>query len=460
MAKARNHEIADKFIKTQPYLDDLVYCLAYDSFYEWKEGWYKLMTSHELKRTVQKFLIKHFSELNINMALISDVTSQIKLMCIRQEEEEHTNFLAFNDGLLNLNTFEMEDIDRNIFATFHFDCLSTDLKMDTPNFEHFLKTSLIQINKPEIPDEELISFVQEMFGVFLLDNMDAASAFFLVGNGSNGKSVLTYTLQALFGREFCSAMSIQTLTTRPFAVEHLIGKKINISNEEESKYMQADKFKALITGDMVEAERKFGANFEFIPRTKYIFSSNNMPTFGGIDYGLKRRIKIIPFYRKFKPGEGDPKLRDKIKAEIPGIIRWAIEGAKRLMENNYVFTTSTAIRRSLDEFEAESSSSLRFARDHYTVSKEGFVSNDYLYGCYKDWCYACGKKALNKFGFLKDLQDNIDGLERKWGRVDGKSCRGMNLAEIIILDEEAEFAKDFMGGGKPVDTLDQAMMQF
>jgi putative DNA primase/helicase len=379
------------------------------------------------------------------------------LACLRKEKDDNTGYVAFKDVLLNLNTFETEPFDILKFVTFHFDCNYADTEMEIPTFTEYLKTSLVDKKNVLATDYELISLVQEMFGVFLLDNMDTSAAFFLVGTGSNGKSIMTMILENMFGIEYCSAYSIQSLTTKQFTMPGIIGKKINISNEEESKYMQADKFKALVTGDLVEAEHKFGKSFAFKPKTKFIFGTNAMLTFDGINYGLKRRLKFIPFNRKFKPGEGIPfnKFKAMLLVEMPGIIGWAIEGAKRIMDNNYVFTVSKASVRSSQDFEDEVSSALRFFRECYEIDNTGFVPNDQIYDHYKEWCTKNGKKPANKFGFLKDIGDNVDDIEKKYGRIAGKSQRGINATQLTVKhdDEDIEEYEEVISTPAPIQAV-------
>src|SRR5690606_28111989 len=66
--------------------------------------------------------------------------------------------------------------------------------------------------------------------------------------------------------------------------------------------------------------------FEFLPEFKVFFTTNHKPIIGGVDDGIWRRVKIIPFTLNLLPHQRDKKLEEKLSFEMPGILNWAIEG--------------------------------------------------------------------------------------------------------------------------------------
>ncbi|NKQ39518.1 MAG: hypothetical protein HF967_08670 [Methanosarcinales archaeon] len=437
MPAIHNQDIAEEFVTSNDYKKNLMYHIEYDLFYLWQGTWYKPIVNHKMQKLVWNFIRAKFPGKNVTKQLVGDIVAQIKWACLKTIDKEDTHYLSLKDKILNLINFQPEEISKDKMSTFYLPFHYDELSTETPHFNKFLETSIVKLDKKTqefVPDKGLINLVQEMFGFFLLGNMKGASAFFLVGGGANGKSVMADILKEMFTKEFCSAMSIQTLTTNLFSTPHLIGKKINISAEEESKFMQADKFKALVTGDMVSAERKFGEQFEFEPTTKYLFASNKLPTFAGMDYGLKRRIKIIPFLRTFKGDKVDHNLIDKIKKERAGIIAWAIKGAERFVKHNYTFSKAKASTEAMIEFESEISGAVRFVRENYEVDDDVFISNDDLYSQYREWCSINGKKPMSSHNFARDITQNIQGVKSKTGRVNDTTKRGKNIRLVTDFD--------------------------
>lgn len=452
MARVKNHEISEAFLNSAEFKKDLIYHKGYEMFYMYKDGWYRQYDEEELRIFVRRYLMDHHSDLNITISLIKDILGQVQLGILRRVEKDDHAYICLKDGLLSLENFDKHEHTRKKIVTHYLPYTFEELGGECPNWYNFLKTTFVDKTDKEKPDYEMIKLVRQMMGFFLLGNMYGGKAFFLTGNGANGKSVLTSVLENIFGDEFCSTMSIQTLTTDKFATAHLVGKRINISNEEESKYIKSDKFKALITGNKVDGEHKFGKKFEFKPHTKFIFATNRIPTFEGLDYGLRRRIVIIPFFNKFTGENRDIMLEEKLKAELPAIINWAIGGAKELKESEYDFISPRYSEEMLKDFENEVSSALRFAREEYVVEDGAFISVKDLYSHYKIWCDECGKKPMSQPNFLRDIGNNIDDIEslREYD-LNQKRVRGRNLRRITEEDLEDELISkpimpDFLDG--------------
>ena len=67
-------------------------------------------------------------------------------------------------------------------------------------------------------------------------------------------------------------------------------------------------------------------NFQFQPTWKIFLSSNHKPNIKGQDLGVWRRIKLVPWLACFETKAKDAKLLDKLRAEMPGILAWAVRG--------------------------------------------------------------------------------------------------------------------------------------
>lgn len=421
--KPHNQEVAEGFLADDRYKKNLLYCRSWDTFFLYANGWYGQVDSRSMDYLIWEFSKNKYEALNLTAALVRDIVTQIKWMAPRQMEEITTPYIALNDVLVNMDTFEFEPFDRDRVAIHHIDCDSDKLNMPIPKFTAFLQTTLVTDDIKT--DQELLTLVQEMFGYYLLNNLHAQVVFFLVGQGANGKSVMLHILEQMIGTHFVSAMSIQTLTLNQFATSGLIGKKVNICNEEESKYLRSDKFKALISGDLIQAERKYEGQFTFRPRTKYIFASNQMPTFDGINHGIRRRMMIVPFKRIFKPEEQRKTLVAELTTEVPGILQWALIGAKRLVKQNYQFSKSLAAAQSAEEFENYTSSAIMFFREGYVHDIDGFMDNEDIYKEYQDWCSRTGKRPLSMTHFNRDLRDNLGVKQKtKWSTAKNKTVRG------------------------------------
>lgn len=419
-------ELTTLFLEDRVKKQSLFYIQNLNSFFSLQDKKYLLaLDPFTLKKEIYSWFHLTSLEKSFNTMKINEVYNQLQYLCPTIDLEDD-KYIVFKDFLLNTETFEHSGFDENKLSTFYLPYSKEEiLKTECPNFMNFISSSIVEKQDTSQPDFDTINFVQEMMGYLLLPSIKACASFFLVGEGQNGKSTFAKIIRGIIGKKFTSALSLETLTTNRFALPSIIGKRVNICNEEESKFVSHSMFKALVGGDPITGEHKHGNHFDFEPRTKFMFCSNDQPTFSGLSHGLRRRIYIIPFFRIFTNEEQDGSLFEKIQSEFPGVIRWMLSGAKRLVENKYVFSKiSTAMGDSMIEFENETSSALCFVREFYEVSETQFISNKDLYAHYTAWCRENGRNPMGSYNFGKDLMKNFKGIDKDCKK---NNIRGKNL---------------------------------
>ena len=87
--------------------------------------------------------------------------------------------------------------------------------------------------------------------------------------------------------------------------------------------------KAMVSGERTTAEHKLKPPFDFYPICTCWFGTNHMPHTRDFSEGMFRRAIILPFNRTFTAAEQDKKLKDKLRAELPGILNLGLEGHGR-----------------------------------------------------------------------------------------------------------------------------------
>lgn len=408
-----NQSLALQFCEDPKIISKFGYVEKIDMFVEYDEtfSYFRIVGKKEMSRKIHLY-VAHQVKKNITMALVDDVIKQIKNFLMLRFEDVISPYLGLKDfKILDTTDFSVIPASSNIPCFHHIPLASSELEsgnnIETPLFSTFLQEVLI--DKKGNPDPQLHLLLQEIFGYILLPTLEAHASFFFVGKGGNGKSVVLDALRAMMGGDtFCDSKSIENLTTNQFAVADLLGKRLNICAEEESKFIKSDKFKALVAGDAVSVRRLYEQGFTWIPTVKYVYSTNQIPSFAGFNTGLLRRILIVPFHYEVTAEKKDTTLsRRIIQSELGGITQWAIEGARRLIKNGYRFATSEAVEKTKKEFEEQLSSAIQFYNDKFTTdanrgSPEEVVK-EHLYEEYVAWCMAKGKKSLNYFNFFTDL---------------------------------------------------------
>ncbi|MFC0212443.1 phage/plasmid primase, P4 family [Paenibacillus chartarius] len=213
-------------------------------------------------------------------------------------------------------------------------------------------------------DKERIMLIQEILGYLFLPDIKIQKAFFFVGLGSNGKSILAEVIRNLVGPENVSNISLSAMSGR-FGMQDLPGKLVCMSAENEfSKKFNTEKFKMLTSGDSVYVEPKYHAGYNTVLSAKVVILLNRLMETEDLSYGFFRRLQIIPFNKTFKelkagqtPEEGvsyaDKNLIGKLLNEMPGILRFAMEGLTRLINNQFNLTESKVCEQALQDYKAK-----------------------------------------------------------------------------------------------------------
>ena len=234
-------------------------------------------------------------------------------------------------------------------------------------------------------DQELIQLLQEIVGYVISNETKANKAFFLYGPGGSGKSVMADVIQALITKPLVSNVSLKNLETR-FGMQPLLNKKLNIASENESDFVLCNEnFKAITSGDTVNVDLKGRAAINIRLKTKLIFVTNNLPTFSDASYALIRRLVVVPFNRQFSIQEQNKHLIEELTEELSGIFSWGLEGLKRLVQNDYVFTQSKKSEELLNTYQENINPVELFCTQCIVTSSRGEISRKELLEVYKAW---------------------------------------------------------------------------
>jgi putative DNA primase/helicase len=264
-----------------------------------------------------------------------------------------------------------------------------------------------------LPESE-IPLIQEIFGYLLIPVNKAQKSFVFVGAANAGKStLLSIAQEILLGADNVSNIPWQALGDR-FNKAELFGKLANIFADLPSKAIDdGGMFKALTGEDGISAERKNKDPFNFRPYARLLFSCNDIPNnYADRSDGFYRRLLIIRFDKSVPQEKRDPNLRERIAGERDGILTWALEGLRRLMNNNYIFTETERTKNELLRYKVESNSALMFLEEHCEIG-EGFECvREVLFQKYNDYCKANGLKTMSQTTFNKEVEGSNAGIKR------------------------------------------------
>jgi len=405
--------------------DQMVY------IYDEQKNYHQGLTHLTADKYINNYLIDGMQWFkNVDETLCNAIHRQIKH---RAPSIEYTTepYISLSDGLINLETLQLEPHNKQIFCPFHLDISYEEMvNQPTPRFDQFVDEIMVTEEDTAITDPDLKELYLQTMGYFLSPvKRPHAFIFFIGEQGRNGKGVSASILENIFSPVYRSSMSLQELTTNPHAAASLIGKRINIAGEDESQYISNDILKKLASDDSLEANPKFVQSFTFKPRAKYLLMSNGTPKFSHIDNAMKRRIVIVPFNREFKDNEVDWSLTDKLTAELPGIIYKIAQAYTRLIKNNYTFHRSEQSLKAMSVMEEEVSATINWFRTHFSPAEEfdgQFYSTEDLYEMFKLWCIDSGRKTVSKMRWVREVGKEFSlNSHRKY--IEGRQERGYYL---------------------------------
>lgn len=191
-------------------------------------------------------------------------------------------------------------------------------------------------------DTEMVNFMQKLSGYSIFGGNPEQLFVILEGHGSNGKSVFVKTLEYVMG-DYAATASSDTLMRPAFNrsssgaapdLIRLFRKRLVICNEwPENSYINEPLIKVLAGGADELAVRSLYSNtyLSYVPEFLIMLATNHRPNIAGMDYGIWRRLLIIPFEVNFSDpqhiSKRDVNLEDYFKEnEGPGILNWLIEG--------------------------------------------------------------------------------------------------------------------------------------
>lgn len=180
-------------------------------------------------------------------------------------------------------------------------------------------------------DRDMIAFLQRFFGYALTGSIEEQRFAFFYGTGANGKSTVVGTMTDLLA-DYCAVVPSELLMEtqgerHPTYQAGLRGARLAAAQEiDEGRRWALARIKSWSGGEAITAGMMRRDPFTYSPQFKLLVSGNHRPALRAIDEAIRRRILLVPFTVTVPPGDRDPKLRERLRAEWPHILNWAIEG--------------------------------------------------------------------------------------------------------------------------------------
>ena len=137
----------------------------------------------------------------------------------------------------------------------------------------------------------------------------------------------------------------------------------------------------------------------------------------------RRRLAIVE-YKKPKPKEIITSLADIIlKDEGSGVLNWALQGLKKLIEDKWQFKLTPIQKKSVDRMLLESDSPREFVRECIVKDCNNTITQDDCYGAYVKYCQKLDWTPLQRSAANHKIEQQI---MRQFGVNQRNDIRGSN----------------------------------
>ena len=360
--------------------------------------------------------------------------------------------LGVGNGVLDLENGTLIPSHKDLYIS-RFSDVSFDATATCPRWLQF-------IQEITCGDKAYGEFLQRIVGYILTGRTDEQVFFFLHGHGCNGKSSFMNVIQRLMGNYYNQINSDVLLQSKGNSsgpnpsLAKLPGSRLVVANElPEGSRMDENLVKSITGDDVIVARQLYAkAEHEFRPKLKLFIVGNHKPVIRDSSPGMWRRMVLLPFNASFTKEQLDPRLMDKLYAELPGILNWALAGVGNWLNQGIKSSMPANIRTSINEYRHESDQMAMFIEE-CTCSGE-YVYIDELYDAFSNWAQRGGDWQMKRTIMTKRLEEKGYAKIRKHNKASFAGLRlktpyenlpddEANGSDVFISDKDHEAATKY-----------------
>ncbi|EON73954.1 phage/plasmid primase, P4 family [Lysinibacillus sphaericus] len=280
-----------------------------------------------------KGVIRHYDE-TLKNNQINEVLRYIEETC-SIVKEVNSDYIVVGNGLINFKEKTLEP-----FTPKYFVLQKVATNYNPAAYNEFIENTLTKVTENHLPS---IENIKEMFACILYPGILVPKLWYLYGkSASNGKSSLINMIYQTFDSEGgnISAISPHKLSTNNFSSAAIYGKLSNIVDDNPDFQIEdSGDLKTIITGGLVQIERKGKDSTTVRITTTMIVASNHLPRFAEQGNAINRRLWILPFNHNFSKDAdclSDIETQREISSQSAReyVLKLAIDTLFKLLNNN------------------------------------------------------------------------------------------------------------------------------
>ncbi len=245
------------------------------------------------------------------------------------------------------------------------------------------------------------------------------------GPRRSGKGTIGRVLRATIGSHNVAGPTLAGLGTN-FGLWPLIGKPVGIISDARISgrtdgAIVTERLLSISGEDAQTIDRKNLPPVTLKLPTRFVILTNELPRLADSSGALAGRMLVLPLSQSFYGCE-DPHLTERLLTELPGLLRWAVEGWKRLRDRGR-FVQPEAGCELITEMEDVASPIGVFVRECCIAGPEYEIAVNELFEHWRNWCERVGRRepgTVQTFG--RDLRTVLPSLKTAQRR-DGNRVR-------------------------------------
>jgi phage/plasmid-associated DNA primase len=166
-----------------------------------------------------------------------------------------------------------------------------DPKAECPNFDRALQEAL--------PDPADIDSIRCFSGYILFPDFRYEVALICYGDSDTAKSTVSTGIEAALGPDLVTKCSLAQISNPENKNPAKLGNAaLNLSTELDAVEVGSEIFKMIVSGEAIDADRKYRDSITLSATCKLWFNSNHLPRFRSGTDAEQKRTRIIRFAQK------------------------------------------------------------------------------------------------------------------------------------------------------------------
>jgi len=285
----------------------------------------------------------------------------------------------------------------------------------------------------ELFEDDLRSWdlLQDWFGYCLTGDTSQHKMLLIVGPKRSGKGTIARLLRQLVGPANVCGPTTSSLAGN-FGLQPLLGKSLAIVSDArftgENIQTVVERLLCISGEDTLTIDRKHLPSVTTKLPTRFVFLTNELPRLTDASGALAGRFVMLRLTQSFY-GREDLTLTEKLLAERPGILNWAIAGWRQLRERGH-FVQPGSVQDSLRELEDLASPVGAFVREWCVVGPDQRIWTGDLYAAFQRWSAADGRtKTMSKQLFGRNLMAAVPTVSTRCSTDSLRFYDGIALKE-------------------------------